>query len=455
VSRLDPAVWYRASRRLVGEHEGSLYAFLARAWASGAGLVLVVLVTTRLTAVEQGYFFTFQTLLTFQFVLELGFAVVLSQFASHEWAHLRLEGGRIEGDPEAHARLVGMVRLARRWYLGASVGFLLLVAPAGVLFFQLRDDGTVSWLWPWLALCVAQVISFQYTPLQALLEGVGDVARSQRALLIANVAAGFGAWIALLGGLGLWAAPLQLALRSAIAFALLYPATRPLRASSPLDTRAFEASWRPAFFRQQMRTSASWSAGLLMFQSVTPITFAMSGPIVAGQIGLLASALTALNQLGSAWLTAAQPRMGYLGAVRRFDELRALVRVTLWRCVGTTAVLVGGVLVGIAILHAVQPTYAQRFGSVTMVVAFLGAAVVMQVSNVWTSAVRFQKEEPFVLIAWVAGVAVVVTNVVLGYAAEGNGVAIGFLLVISFILVPGVTLIGRARLRALARSDGA
>ena len=264
MSLLRPAVWYRALRRLASEHEGSLYAFLARAWASGAGIILVVLVTTRMTAVEQGYFFTFQTLLTFQFLLELGFAVVLSQFVSHEWAHLRLEHDRIEGDPEAHARLAGMVRLARLWYLGAPVGFLLLVAPGGVLFFQLRDDGTVAWLWPWLWLCLAQVISFQYTPLQALLEGTGDVARSQRALLIANIVAGIGAWLALLAGLGLWAAPLQLALRSALAFALLLPPTRALRAPSVLATKPFDVSWRPEFFRQQMRTAASWSAGLLM-----------------------------------------------------------------------------------------------------------------------------------------------------------------------------------------------
>lgn len=141
MSWLRPALWYRATTRLADEHRGSLYAFLARAWASAAGIVLVVLVTTRLTAVEQGYFFTFQTLLMLQVLLELGFAVVLSQFVSHEWAHLRIEDGRIAGNREAHARLAGMVRLARRWYLGASVGFLLLVAPAGVLFFQLGETG--------------------------------------------------------------------------------------------------------------------------------------------------------------------------------------------------------------------------------------------------------------------------------------------------------------------------
>ncbi|MDP2326916.1 MAG: hypothetical protein Q8M79_02395, partial [Dehalococcoidia bacterium] len=137
------------------EHSGALFAFLARGWASGAGLVLVLLATTRLSPAEQGYFFTFQTLLFFQFFLELGFAVVLTQFVAHEWAHLHLDGGRVEGDPMARARLAGMVRLARRWYAGASAGFLILGAPAGALFFARRGEGGVEWLAPWLALCVA------------------------------------------------------------------------------------------------------------------------------------------------------------------------------------------------------------------------------------------------------------------------------------------------------------
>ena len=54
--------------RQLSEHSGALFAFLARGWASFAGLVLVLLATTRLDAAEQGYFFTFQTLLQFQFL---------------------------------------------------------------------------------------------------------------------------------------------------------------------------------------------------------------------------------------------------------------------------------------------------------------------------------------------------------------------------------------------------
>lgn len=441
-------------RAQLHEHSGALFTFLARAWASGAGLVLVLLVTTHLSAAEQGYFFLFQTMLQFQFLVELGFAVVLTQFVSHEWAHLALRGGVVEGDPAARARLAGLMRLARRWYWSAGAGFFVLSAPVGVLFFSVGSEGDVAWQAPWLALCGAQAVALLYTPLPALLEGTGDVARSQRTLLIANIVAGVGAWLALLGGLGLWAPPVQVGLRALVALALLLPATRPLRhVHASTEDTAQAGGWRPAFFRQQARIAASWSAGLLMFQSLTPIAFAVQGAVVAGQVGVLVQAFSAVNQLGSAWLTAAQPRMGHLGSLGRFAELRALIQVTLLRCVGTAALLAGGVFGGLTLLHWLRPEQAERFGTLPMAAAFLGTGVVLQVSNVWTAAVRFQREEPFVIVAWVSALAVVVSNFALGYAAGGTGIAIGFLFVIGVVLVPCVGVITRARLRALTRRE--
>lgn len=434
-------------------HSGVFFTFLARGWASVAGLGLVVLATTRLTAGEQGYFFTFQTLLQFQFFFELGFAVVLTQFVSHEWAHLRFQDGVVVGDESARLRLAGLTRLARRWYVGVAVGFVTLGGPLGAAFFAWRGEAGVDWVGPWFVLSMAQGLAIFYTPLPSLLEGIGDVARSQRTLLTANVVASLGAWGALLAGLGLWAMPLQVGLRAGIALALLLPATRALRGIEvdASEVRAYEKEWRPAFLKQQMRIAASWSAGLLMFQSFTPIAFAVRGPVVAGQVGVLVQAYHAVNQLASAWLTAAQPRMGHLGSLGRFEELRVLVRATIWQCMVAATVLALGVFAGLVLLTWLSPEYSARFGSLWMAAAFLTAAAILQLSNVWTAAVRFQREEPFVGVAWVSAAAIMVSNLVIGYAAGGTGMAIGFLLVVGLLLSPSIVWIADRRLQVLSR----
>ncbi|MCA9847263.1 MAG: hypothetical protein KC472_04780 [Dehalococcoidia bacterium] len=431
--------------RQLSEHSGALFAFLARGWASFAGLVLVLLATTRLDAAEQGYFFTFQTLLQFQFLLELGFAVVLTQYVSHEWAHLHVEGGHVEGDPAARARLAGLIRLARRWYLGVSVGFLVIAAPAGAGFFAWRGEAGVDWLLPWLALCGAQAIAIHYTPLPSMLEGTGDVARSQRSLLTANIVAALGTWAALLGGAGLWAAPVQVGLRALVALALLLPATRVLRhiPVAAEEIRAHEPEWRDAFRRQQIRIAASWAAGLLMFQSFTPIAFAVRGAVVAGQVGVLVQAFHAVNQLASAWLTAAQPQMGRLGSLGRIEELRHLVRVTLSRSLGTALLLASASFAALGLLEWLRPEYAERFGSLWMAAGFLTAAVVLQVTNVWTAVVRFQRQEPFVMVMWVSSALVAASNLILGSLWGGTGIALGFLVVFAVVVAPWVGYVKR------------
>src|SRR5947207_15746766 len=66
------------------------FTVLARGWSSLAGLMTVALIARFLSPHEQGYFYTFGSLIALQIVFELGFAFVILQMASHERAHLAL-----------------------------------------------------------------------------------------------------------------------------------------------------------------------------------------------------------------------------------------------------------------------------------------------------------------------------------------------------------------------------
>ena len=66
------------------------FTILARGWASVAGLVTVALIARFLSPSEQGYYYTFGSLIALQIVFELGFSFVILQMASHERAHLAI-----------------------------------------------------------------------------------------------------------------------------------------------------------------------------------------------------------------------------------------------------------------------------------------------------------------------------------------------------------------------------
>ena len=86
------------------------FTVLARGWSGLAGLVTVALIARFLSPAEQGYYFTFGSLVAMQLVFELGFSVVILQLATHECAHLTLgRDGRVAGDGIAQARLASIL----------------------------------------------------------------------------------------------------------------------------------------------------------------------------------------------------------------------------------------------------------------------------------------------------------------------------------------------------------
>ena len=121
----------------LGLDRAVIFTVLARGWSSLAGIATLTLIARLLTRVEQGYYYTFYSLVALQIVFELGFSTVILQSASHEAAHLEIgTNGPVTGPAVPHARLASVLQKSVRWY---SLGALLMIAvllPVGIRFIQ-------------------------------------------------------------------------------------------------------------------------------------------------------------------------------------------------------------------------------------------------------------------------------------------------------------------------------
>src|SRR6185436_6787551 len=196
----------------VGERLGItralVYSVLGRVWSVMAGPVSLVLIGRFLSPEEQGFYYTFWSVLGLWVFFDLGLGLVIVQFASHERAALRLENGRMTGDPRAKERLASLFHLALRWYGYAGALMLAFILPAGIIFFSHyhRGGGKVVWLWPWILLSITGMINVLIGPLTSILEGSGlfhDVALMR---LLQGMSANVCLWIALFLGADLYAA---------------------------------------------------------------------------------------------------------------------------------------------------------------------------------------------------------------------------------------------------------
>src|SRR6202046_2344477 len=103
-------------RQVLGLDRAVGFTVLARFWSSAAGLITVALIARFLSPAEQGYYYTFGSLIALQIVFELGFSLVILQMASHERAHLAISvDGIVSGDAAPHARLASVLQKTVRW----------------------------------------------------------------------------------------------------------------------------------------------------------------------------------------------------------------------------------------------------------------------------------------------------------------------------------------------------
>ena len=71
-----------------------LYTTSARIIQAGGGIVTVFLIAKFLSKEEQGFYFTFASVLAIQIFFELGLGGILTQFVAHEMAHIRIKNLR-------------------------------------------------------------------------------------------------------------------------------------------------------------------------------------------------------------------------------------------------------------------------------------------------------------------------------------------------------------------------
>ena len=159
------------------------FSLLARSWQIIAGPITMLLVAHYFNLTQQGFYYTFSSVLALQVVFELGLAFVITQFASHEFATLSWGGaGEICGDRAAVDRFHAILRRSVIWYGGVAVLMALFVLPAGLYFFSSHDTAglNVSWQNPWVALVLAASLYLPIIPVLAAIEGSGQVAQVNR-----------------------------------------------------------------------------------------------------------------------------------------------------------------------------------------------------------------------------------------------------------------------------------
>jgi O-antigen/teichoic acid export membrane protein len=420
---------------VLGLDRAIVFTILARSWSSFAGLGTLTLIAHFLSPVEQGYYYTFYSLVAIQVIFELGFSVVILQTASHEAAHLSIDAdGTISGPVGSHARLASVLQKSVRWYTTAAVLMATVVLPVGIHFFRMQSaahpSGTpVAWLVPWILVIVATSCTFQIDPTFSFLEGCGfvpQIARTRFAQAILGTVMG---WIALLLHHGLLAPGLMILGQAIAGSGFIYGKRRLLLPLLRYDPGEYRINWGSEVWPFQWRIAVSWLCGYATFELFNPILFHYRGPVEAGQMGMSTSICGTLSSLAIAWMNTKASPFGQMISRREYKRLDSIFFRALIQSTSVAILSCALVLFVVIILRSHHVSLAARLLPPIPLAMLFGATIFNIVVFAEALYLRAHKQEKFMICSILGALCMTPAAFILGRFYGAFGIAACYLLV--------------------------
>jgi O-antigen/teichoic acid export membrane protein len=362
----------------IGVDRAIAYSVAGKTWSLSAGLITIIFISNYATRLEQGYFYTFQSLLAFQVLFDLGLASIISQFAAHEMAKLQWCGdGTVTGDGICKSRLASIIYILIRWYSVAAILMGVLITAGGWVFFLRNDpiNAEIDWRAPWIVLSIAASISITLTPLLGVLEGSGKIVEVATVRFVQEILGFTILWLALVADFGLFALPMMFCSR--ITVQLLYLTLCRKKFFTDLISLQTEhkVDYKKEVFPFQWRFVVSSLSSLIAYSMIVPIVFSIKGPVASGQLGMTLSITNALVTICAVWINTKIPLFCKLIAQNNYESLNKLFRKAATQSLGLLVTLSVLIIVFAFILNLFLEEYAIRIVEPVALVTLVAAAI--------------------------------------------------------------------------------
>lgn len=420
------------------------FTLFSRIFQAIGGLVTLILITKYLTKLEQGYYYTFGSILAIQIFFELGLSGIITQFVAHENANLVwINSTSFKGSEVSISRLASLLQFTIKWFVAISIILLLGLLIAGYYFFEVfgKNDSNINWQIPWFILSVNTSLSLLVSPILAFFEGLGAVKEVSKIRLIQQALQLLLVILFFHLGLKLYSGPIA----AIIAFVIV-----PLWIffGSKIKLLLFiwskignhQVNYRLEIFPFQWKIALSWVSGYFIFQLFNPVLFATEGAIAAGQMGMTLAVLNAIFALTFSWVSTKVPVFSSLIAQKKFIQLdiifnKTLLQSSILNSIGLTVFMCIIFFLHYFELKIGNRNLADRFLPILPLFFMIIPIFLNHFIGSWATYMRCHKEEPMLIISLVMGLLCSISTLVLGNLFGVIGITSGYLIltIISFI----------------------
>jgi len=378
------------------------FVLLGRGFSFLSQPITLYLIAKFFSPSEQGYYYTFGSILSTSVFLELGLGFVLTQFASHEFAYLSWNSdGSLTGDENSLSRLLSILRKSLKWYGILSIIFFIVLVPVGIKFFDSNSNsGSVHFILPWIFLVIFNSFGLFIYPILTIIEGCGKVAEIQRIKFYQLFFGAFSVWIIIFLHGTLLAASILAFTNFLVSAVWINHNFRGLLLQLKLKSPKFnyhQISWHKEILPMQWRIALSWMSGYFIFQLFNPLLFKYQSAAIAGQMGMSLSVANVIQSTSIAWISTKMPFFGSLIKKKKYEELDKIALKSTAQAVFFSVFLSVAAIFFIYFVKIYLPHYGARILSVKAIAALLFANIINVVVFSIAGYLRAHKKEPFLV----------------------------------------------------------
>ncbi len=394
-----------------------------------SGILSIFFIARYLSVYEQGFFYTFASIIAIQVFFELGLSSIITQYAAHEFAHLEWdEEWNLVGDKYYKSRLASLLWFCVKCFAIISIVLFFSLLIIGFWFFsKYNADISVNWKNPWIILCLATSLNLFIDPILAFFDGIGEIKDMSKVRLVQKLCNIILLFTFFILGFKLYAS----ALASLIAILINYFQIGSLKRFKFLKSIWKEKhesiiNYYQEIFPFQWRIALSWISGYFIFQLFNPVLFATEGAKVAGQMGITLAALNGISTLSMSWITTKIPMFSALIAKKNYNELDYVFDKTIKQLIGINILAIGGFVFFIYISNYLNLNFANRFLYSLPLILLCLTVIANQLVFSWATYLRCHKKEPFLVLSIVTGILCCISTFFLGNNFGLNGMVIGY-----------------------------
>jgi O-antigen/teichoic acid export membrane protein len=438
---------YKFTTEKLGVDGAIAYSSAARIFQAFSGVISIFFIATFLSGEEQGFYYTFGSILAVQVFFELGFTGIMTQYVAHEAVHLNLNKSfHYEGESKYKSRLAYLARFCIKWYTVIAVLFLLVVLIAGFVFFYKYDEtkGSVNWQVPWLLLATSTALKLFLSPFTAIFTGLGKVKDMNKIAFYQQLIIPISQWVLFACGVKLYVVGISSMLGVIIWCVFVWKSTFWKILYYLFKEKITEKiSYMKDIFPYQWKIAISWISGYFIFQLFNPVLFATEGATVAGQMGMTLNILSAIQAFALNWQNTKIPAYSGLIEMKRYNELDSLFNKTTIQmncvCLGLlTFFFIGVLFLRVTDFSIAGSVLGNRFLDYLPMFLMMITIFVNINTSAWATYLRCHKQEPILVTSVVVAILCCLSTFILGNIWGVLGITGGYCAIRLFVSLPWI-----------------